>query len=365
MVYAFASPRFTILLLLSILGMTSRDRTLREEAAFSSRFIGTAARASQLSEGLYAATLAREFNMLEPEDELKWEVSHPAPTTFDFLPADRLVTFARMHHMKVRGHTLVWQHQIPPWLEQGTFSAAQLNRLLKEHIDTVVGHYRGQIFAWDVVNEAFDENGQLRSTIWSNNPGIGVGPGTAFIETALRWTHAADPQALLFLNEAESETVNRKSDAIYAVVRDLKRRGVPLDGIGLQMHISDLNPDFAGIAANIHRFAALGLQVHITEMDVAVPVDGSGKPRNPGDLTRQADVYRRIAQICFFEVRCTAFQTWGFTDKYSWIRSSSKGSKGAALLFDQSYAPKPAYFALREGMHATPTTFPTPSQMIR
>jgi endo-1,4-beta-xylanase len=131
------------------------------------------------------------------------------------------------------------------------------------------------------------------------------------------------------------------------------------------MHILDLNPDFAGIAANIHRFAALGLQVHITEMDVAVPVDGSGKPRNPGDLTRQAEIYRRIAQICFSEIRCTAFQTWGFTDKYSWIRSSTKGTKGAALLFDQSYAPKQAYFALRETMDAPPISFPNPPQRIR
>jgi endo-1,4-beta-xylanase len=222
MVYEFARRRFAILLVFSILGLTSRDQTLREEAACSSRFIGAAARSSQLTEDHYAASLAREFNMLEPEDELKWEVIHPAPTIFDFLPADRLVVFARMHHMKVRGHTLVWQRHLPAWLEQGTFSAAQLNRLLKVHIDAVVGHYRGQIFAWDVVNEAFDENGQLRSTIWSNNPGIGVGPGTAFIETALRWTHSADPEALLFLNEAECETVNRKSDAIYELVHDLK-----------------------------------------------------------------------------------------------------------------------------------------------
>lgn len=362
MVQEFASRIFLIGLVLLIFGTNSRGPALRDAA--SNRLVGAAARSSQLSEALYAATLAREFNLLEPEDELKWEVIHPQPATFDFLPADRLVAFARMHDMKVRGHTLVWQKQLPPWLTGATvkngISAAQLNALLKAHIEAVVGHYRGKVFTWDVVNEAFDENGRLRSTLWYDSPGIDVGPGTAFIETALRWTHAADPDALLFLNEAECEAVNRKSDTIYKVAQDFRRRGVPLDGIGLQMHIPDLKPDFEGIAANIHRFAALGLQVHITEMDVAVPVDPAGNPRNPEDVARQAGIYRRIAQICFSEPRCTALQTWGFTDKYSWIRSSSKGTKGAALLFDGLYTPKPAYFGLREGMQAPPASATAP-----
>jgi endo-1,4-beta-xylanase len=347
------------LLALGALSGFSHAQTLREQAAQTTRLVGSATRSYALSEVPYATTLAREFNMLEPEDELKWEVIHPAPTTFDFLPADRLVIFARMHGMKVRGHTLVWHRQLPDWVNAGKFSPAQLHHLLEDHIRTVVEHYRGKVFAWDVVNEAFDENGQLRSTIWSDAPGIGIGPGTSFIETALRWTHAADPDALLFINEAECETVNRKSDAIYKVVEDLKRRKIPLDGIGLQMHIFDLNPDFDGIAANIHRFAALGLLVHITEMDVAVPLKADGQPRNPSDLVRQGEIYRKIASICVAEPRCTAFQTWGFTDKYSWIRSSTRGTKGDALPFDAAYAPKPAYFGLRDGLE--PPSTPPPS----
>ncbi len=346
---------------LAFLGYDAQTQSLREVAESSARLIGAAARSSQLSEPLYATTLAREFNMLEPEDELKWEVIHPSPTTFDFLPADRLVTFARMHKLKVRGHTLVWHRQLPSWLRDGEYSPAQLHRLLQNHIRTVVEHYRGQVFAWDVVNEAFDENGQLRSTIWYDSPGIGAGPGTAYLELVFRWAHAADPDALLFLNEADCETVNRKSDAIYKVVQELKRQQVPIDGIGLQMHIFDLSSDLAGIATNIHRFAALGLQVHVTEMDVAVPVDATGIPRNPEDSARQADIYRQIASICLAEPRCRALQTWGFTDKYSWIRSSTHGAKGAALLFDSGYAPKPAYYALREGLLSSAVSSPSPS----
>jgi endo-1,4-beta-xylanase len=347
--------------MLALLACDVHAQSLREAAEESARLVGSAARSSQLSEPLYATTLAREFNLLEPEDELKWEVIHPAPTTFDFLPADRLVAFARMHGLKVRGHTLVWHQQLPAWVKEGQFSPAQLHRLLEEHIRVVVGHYRGEVFAWDVVNEAFDENGQLRSTLWYDSPGIGAGPGAAYIELAFRWAHATDPDALLFLNEAECETVNRKSDAIYKVVQEFKQRNVPLDGIGLQMHIFDLNPDLAGIAANIHRFAALGLQVHITEMDVAVPVDAVGRPRDPQDTVRQADIYGKIASICFSEPRCRVLQTWGFTDKYSWIRSSTHGAKGAALAFDASYAAKPAYFALRKAflIPATPLTPPS------
>jgi endo-1,4-beta-xylanase len=342
---------------LSILGVDANRRTLREQAEQSGRLIGAAARSSQLNEPLYAMTLAREFNLLEPEDELKWEIVHPDVTRFDFVRGDRLVMFARMHGLKVRGHTLVWHHQIPPWLADGQFSPAQLHHLLEDHIRTVMEHYRGQVFAWDVVNEAFDENGQLRSTIWSSRPGIGVGTGTAYIETALRWAHAADPDAHLFLNDAECETVNRKSDAMYRVLQDFKQRRVPLDGIGFQMHVSDLNPDFSGIAANIRRFAALGFEVQITEMDVAVPVDASGRPWHLEDVARQAEIYRKIAAICFSEARCTALQMWGFTDQYSWIRSSTHGAKGAALPFDSNYAPKAAYFGLRDGL-AVPSAYP-------
>jgi len=136
---------------------------------------------------------------------------------------------------------------------------------------------------------------------------------------------------------------------MYHMVKDFRKRAVPIDGVGLQMHIiDDLNPDFSGIAANIARFTALGVQVHITELDVALPTNADGTVRDPADLGRQADIYRRIAQACFSQPGCTAVQSWGFTDKYSWIRSRTKGAKGAALLFDRNYAPKPAYQALKE-----------------
>jgi endo-1,4-beta-xylanase len=324
-------------------------QTLRDEAARSGVLVGAAARPEQLSEPAYAATLAREFNMLEPEDVMKWETIHPAPEKFDFTRGDRLVAFAISHQMKVRGHTLTWHQQNPSWLVDGRYSSDELARILEQHIRTVVGHYRGKVFAWDVVNEAFDERvpGKLRSTLWYDQPGIGgAGKGSSYIEGCFRWAHAADLDALLFYNDVEAEVMNAKSDAIYAMVKDFRRRGVPIDGVGFQMHLADLHPDVASIAENIGRFTALGVQVHITEMDVSLPLDADGNARS-ADLQLQADVYSKIASACLAHAGCKAIQTWGFTDKYSWIGSHSKHTQGAALLFDREYRPKPAYEALR------------------
>ncbi len=302
----------------------------------------------QLSEPEYASTLSQEFNLLEPEDALKWEVLRPDPRSFDFSQADQLVDFALRHNMRIRGHALVWHRQNPRWLETGHFTPAQLSQLLETHIKTVVSRYRGRIFAWDVLNEALDERGNLRSTIWRDQPGIGFAlQGSAYIAQCFRWAHDADPDALLFYNEAEAEEVNAKSDALYAMVQDLLRQGVPIHGIGLQMHIGDTPPDFASISANIRRFTALGLQIQITELDVSLPVDTDGAA-HPEELRKQADIYRQIGRVCRSYSGCKAIQTWGFTDKYSWIGSHSRHTRGAALLFDRNYHSKPAYDALRE-----------------
>jgi len=326
--------------------------TLRDATAHSGVLIGTAVRPQRLSEPAYAATLSREFNLLELEDAMKWEIVHPAQDQFDFAQADQAAGFAAEHGMKLRGHTLVWHHQLPPWLTERRRSPDELALVLKTHIQTVAGHFRGKLFAWDVVNEAFAEDGtgSVKSTIWYDQPGIGfAGQGTAYIEQCFRWAHEADPQALLFYNDAEAEAINPKSDAIYAMVSDFKRRGVPIDGVGLQMHITKLHADTVSIAQNIERLTALGLQVHITEMDVAVSIDADGNATTE-DLQRQADIYRDLAAACLRYSGCTAIQTWGFTDKYSWIGSHSGHKQGAALLFDQHYRPKPAYGALRQAL---------------
>ena len=325
-------------------------QTLREQADKVGVLVGAAVEPGLFSEPEYAATLAREFNMVEPENAMKWGAIRPDRATFNFGPGDRVVAFAREHNMKVRGHCLAWSEYNPGWLVNGKFTPAQMSDLLREHITKVMRHYKGQVFAWDVVNEVFLADGSVESSIWYDQPGIGLkGKGTAYVEQALRWARAADPAALLFYNDYDTEGINPKSDAVYAMVKDFRARGVPIDGVGIQAHITDLAAkDLATMEANIARLAALGLQVHITEMDVGLPVDASGRPASADDLKRQAEIYRQVAAACLRQPRCTAFQTWGFTDKYTWIPGYTKGAKGAPLPFDQLYGKKPAYDALLE-----------------
>src|SRR5271165_242741 len=329
-------------------------QTLRQAADRAGILVGTAVRPYLFSEAAYTQTLAREFDMVEAEDAMKWWTVRREQSGFDFSQGDEVVRFAQAHGMKVRGHCLVWDHNNPDWLAHGNFTPEQMSMLLHEHITTVMKHYAGQVFAWDVVNEGLDENGHVRDSPWYNQPGIGLADkGYAYIEQSCRWAHQADPQALLFYNEAEGEGLNRKSDAIYAMVKDFRSRGVPIDGVGLQMHVPQLQFDTAALASNIARLTALGVQVHITELDVSLPLDSNGMAAKE-DLLRQAEVYRGIARACVQNPGCTAIQTWGFTDKYSWIGSHSHGTRGAALPFDRSYKPKPAYDAMVEELAGHP-----------
>ena len=324
----------------------STPQSLRQAATTSRLLIGTAVRPGLLSEAAYSATLAREFNMVEAEDAMKWWMLRPDNDSFDFAKGDEIVRFAEAHGMKVRGHCLVWDHTNPKWLAEGHFSPAQLSHMLEQHIRTVMKHYSGQVFAWDVVNEALDENGMPKDSIWYNQPGIGLSnQGTAYVEQAFRWAHDAEPRALLFYNENGGEGLNRKSDAIFAMLKDFKNRGIPIDGVGLQMHISRLDYDTDAVSKNIERLTKLGLQVHITELDVSLPVDSQGEAEKE-DLTRQAEIYQGVVRACVRNPGCTAIQSWGFTDKYSWIGSHSHGKRGAALPFDREYKPKAAYEAM-------------------
>ncbi len=341
-----------IVLTVLIAGSFARAQTLRQLADRDGMLWGTAVRSTQLSEPAYASTLAREFNMVEAEDAMKWWVLRPDAGTYDFRQGDELVRFAQEHQMKVRGHCLVWGRYNPDWLLQGHFTTEQLSRLLEEHIHRVMTHYARQVFAWDVINEALDEKGEPRDSLWYNQPGIGLSTQrTKYIEQIFRWAHEADPKALLFYNEAEGEALNGKSDVIYAMMKDFRGRGVHVDGVGLQMHVPELDADIATIAANIARLTALGLQVHITELDVSLPLDSGGRVRSE-DLSRQAEIYRGIVRACLDNAGCTAIQTWGFTDKYSWIGSHSHGARGQALPFDRAYQPKAAYHAVLEEMSA-------------
>ena len=340
--------------------------TLREAAAQRSLLIGAAANADEfgianrLNEAAYATTLGDHFNLLEPENALKWNPIRPSLMSYNFGPPDQLVAFARDHQMKVRGHTFVWHQGLPNWLVQyaRTATPADMSNLLRDHIRTMLAHFKGQIFAWDVVNEAVSDSApasgtQLRNSIWYNQPGIGL-TGTGYIEQAFRWAREADPDVLLFYNDYSIESFTPKFQAVLNMLKDFVARGVPIDGVGLQMHINTGNyPDSPGLTRVIQEITALGLQVHITEMDVRVPVNGNRA--SDADLDAQARQYERVVSICLQNPGCTVVQTWGFTDKYSWIPGFYTGF-GSALLFDASYQPKKAVAAMINAMNTVPAT---------
>src|SRR6266851_1745413 len=249
------------ILLVTTSGGSCFAQSLRDHADRIGVLVGTAVNPSKFKESEYNATLAREFNMVEPENVMKWSAIRPAQDKFNFGPGDEVVAFAQAHRMKVRGHCLLWSEHNPAWLSKGSFTPEQLSKLLREHITTVMKHYSGRVFAWDVVNEAFLANGNIEPSIWYDTPGIGrAGKGTEYIEEAFRWARAADPKALLFYNDYATEGLNPKSDAVYVMVKDFKRRGVPIDGVGLQAHIFNLSTkEIASLNANIARLTALGV----------------------------------------------------------------------------------------------------------
>jgi len=295
---------------------------------------------------LYASTLGTQYSMLEPENNMKWAGIHPAQNTYNFGPPDELVTFAQAHGMNVRGHNLCWQVYNPTWIVNyaTTATPAQMSTQFQNHINTVVSHYAGKVFAWDVVNEAISDSQTgsgvvLKDSIWYNQPGIGLS-GTGYVEQAFRWAHAADPNAQLFYNDYNIEAPGAKFNAMMVMLKDFVARGVPIHGVGIQMHIQNSTyPSSSGLAQNMAAIAALGLQVHITEMDVRIPIMNDVAAAS--DLTAQAATYSRILTVCLQNPACTAFQTWGFTDKHSWIPGTYAGF-GAALPFDSSYNAKPA-----------------------
>ncbi|HWY69029.1 MAG TPA: endo-1,4-beta-xylanase [Terriglobales bacterium] len=341
-------PVLLIVLVVSLLGTSFAAESLRTAAHGKVR-IGTAAKPGFITEdSRYAAALAREFDQLEPENEMKWSLLRPAHDRFDFAPADELVRFAKQNGMAVRGHTLLWHQAVPKWLGEGQWTWNELSQLMADHIQTVVKHFAGSVYAWDVVNEAFHPDGSLRSTLWYDSPGIGAEGPYGYIERAFVLAHAADPKAKLFYNDYAFEAGGPKFEAILAMARDFKKRGVPLHGIGFQCHFTLDSITAEKLAKTMRAFTDLGLEVHITELDVRLPVDGTGHATSQ-DLERQADVYGEAVRACLGVRGCNAIQVWGFSDARSWIPRFFPGY-GAGTLFDQEYRAKPAYTAVIDAL---------------
>jgi endo-1,4-beta-xylanase len=299
--------------------------------------VGVSVRSDLLGDDGYAKTVARAVDTVTPENELKWDAVHPDPDKYEFGPAEKIVDFAREHDQRVRGHTLVWHNQSPGWLAAGHYDRRELIDVLREHIQHVVGHFRGRIAEWDVVNEAIADDGSLRHSIWRDTIGV------QYIAMAFRFAHQADPAAKLVYNENGAEAPGRKARTVYLLVKALKDRGVPIDAVGFQTHVA--NKPIDRFARNLRRFAALGVDVELTEVDVRQSdcEDDEDEPR------RQAAAYRRIVEACRAVRACREIVFWGLDDADSWITDADDGFSDATLL-DGDLHPKPAYDAVREAL---------------
>lgn len=337
-----------LLLLCGVQAISAQDDhpTLRELADQNGLYIGAAVYTSHLSDPVHQDVLGTEFNMLTPENEAKMCELQPRRAQFDFTRLDRLVQFAEEHNMIVRGHTLLWHNCMPSWVANGDFSREEAIEIMRDHIYTVVGRYKGRIPIWDVVNEAIDGT-TMRVTPWYEFI------GEDYVDLAFQFAHEADPDALLFYNDYGAEGMNPKANAIYDMVADMVARGVPIHGVGLQAHISvgvtEPGQYLAqtNLEQNIQRLGELGLEVHITEMDVRYAGEATD-----AILQRQAADYYRFMESCLDSEYCTTFVVWGVTDRFTWLRDPNWGDNPTVqpLLFDDGYEPKPAYFAVLDAL---------------
>lgn len=311
----------------------------------------------------FQRVLASEYSSLTPENDMKWDSIHPAPGVYNFSGGDLVVSFAKANHQVVRGHTLLWHSQNPQWVTDAskTWTCTEARLVLKDHIDTVVGHYKGQIQQWDVANEIFqdtwDQGGVRLRT--DKNPFLKAcsQDPVALIGDAFRWAHAADPGAVLFLNDYNVEGINAKTNAYYALAKELLADGVPLQGFGLQAHLSLAYGFDDSLQANMQRFADLGLEISLTEVDVRVPLGEDGEPSQQ-QVAEQADRYQRLLGACLAVEQCQSFTIWGVDDSRSWVPDVFAG-EGYALPMTGDFARKPAYQVMRQLLHdATPGNSP-------
>jgi len=275
------------------------------------------------------------YNLIVPEDSMKWVNIHPKKDFWNWSDMDMMVDFAEKNGLKIKGHTFLWQDQNGPYVHS-VKNRDEAIAILTEQITGVMTRYKGRVCEYDVANEVFNEDGSMRDTFWYRL----IGPD--FLDIAFRAAREADPQAKLLLVDYNTEFAgSAKADAMYELVKDMKERGIPIDGVGHQLHCpAEMNFDEEALRENVRRFHALGLFTSFTEVDVRIkmPVDGD-------DEERQNRIFSTLMNIAITEPGAGSMVLWGITDKTSWIPRAFPGY-GSAHLFDKEMRPKPAYHAL-------------------
>ncbi|MCR6705173.1 MAG: endo-1,4-beta-xylanase [Cellulomonas sp.] len=298
--------------------------TLGASAAEKGRYFGTAIAAGRLSDSTYSSIANREFTMITAENEMKWDATEPSQNSFSYSRGDQIANWARNNGKQVRGHALLWHAQMPGWAQN--LSGSALRNAAINHVTKVATYYRGKIHSWDVVNEAFADDGR-----GSRRDSSLQRTGNDWIEAAFRAARAADPGAKLCYNDYNTDGINAKSTGVYNMVRDFKSRGVPIDCVGFQSHLGTGLP--GDYQANLQRFADLGVDVQITELDI----EQGGN---------QANMYAAVTNACLAVARCNGITVWGVRDSDSWRTGANP------LLFDASGNKKAAYTSVLNALNA-------------
>ncbi|KAK0754872.1 glycoside hydrolase family 10 protein [Schizothecium vesticola] len=315
-------------------------------------YFGTAIETNNFNDRPYRAIADNpdEFGMYVPENSQKWEAIQPRQGVFSFDAADSVARLAKTNGQLFRCHTLTWHSQLPPFVQNGTWTRATLTAVLTAHITSVVTHYKSLCYAWDVVNEALAENGTLRASVFSQI----LGP--SFLPLSFSVAGAADPSAKLYYNDFNLETTPAKAAGALRIVQQIQAAAAPIHGIGFQAHFRvGQTPNRTALVTLQNRFVALGLETSFTELDVAHLT----LPANATAVARQATDYVGVVQACLDVPRCVGIVVWQFTDKYSWIPNTFPGL-GDACLFDRDFKPKPAYTAVASVLAAAATGRPPP-----
>jgi endo-1,4-beta-xylanase len=328
-------------------GQPVANRSLKAAAARSGRLWGAAVSVEQLQDGSFRTLVLDQAALIVPEHEMKWDGLEPDPGRFDFSAPDRLLQFAHRHGMGMRGHTLVWHQQLPRWLVE--LPAAETSTALEQYITAVVGHYRGQLQSWDVVNEPIAEDGSgLRKSLWLER----LGPH--YIEKALRLAHRADSTVPLLINdyglEGDDPTSERKRQQMLQLLRDLRQRRVPLQAIGLQAHLYATadGPTFRRLPDFLQALADLDLDIYVTELDVndrELPAAIAQRD------ARVAEIYEAFLAAIHNQPRLIMITSWGLSDRYTWLNEHfprSDGFQQRPLPFDANYMAKPAEQSILE-----------------
>lgn len=294
----------------------------------------------------YRQTAQREFSSVTAENYLKMGNVHPAQDRYDWTGSDALVNFAEQNKQRMHGHTCIWHQSLPAWVTNFKGDSVAWEGLFKSHIQTVVSHYKGRIAAWDVVNEAFTDEGTLRPSLWLTH----LGPD--YVARAFRYARQADPAVKLFYNEYGHEYSPKRTAAVVALAADFKRRGIPIDGLGLQMH-THIGLADASIETAIKAVAATGLLVHISELDVRVnQAKKTDYLLNDADTQKQRQKFAAIVRAYRTLVpqpQQYGITTWNIGDADSWIPAFCSCTD-FPLPFDKQYAKKPAYQGLLDGL---------------